>query len=102
MQKQHLIDELIQVAAVACATVEDLKYGEAEYYGPAKEANGFYTRGAAVLYLVADERQSQDKKWGPQHHTIAEWLVILMEEVGEAAQAALDDVIFVKEDSDGK
>ena len=37
--------------------------------------------------LVEKERGRQLKKWGPQTHTSAEWMAILMEEVGEAAQA---------------
>lgn len=37
--------------------------------------------------LVAAERVAQDKKWGEQNHHPAEWLSILMEEVGELASA---------------
>lgn len=33
------------------------------------------------------ERCSQNEKWGEQQHTMAEWLSILVEEVGETAQA---------------
>ena len=33
------------------------------------------------------ERVSQNKKWGVQRHSMAEWLSILVEEVGEVAQA---------------
>ena len=43
-----------------------------------------------VLRAINDERNRQDEYWGtPQHHTRDEWMVILMEEVGEAAQALL-------------
>lgn len=42
-------------------------------------------RAAAII----DERDRQDAKWGPQDHTLPEWIVILMEEVGELAAAAL-------------
>lgn len=38
---------------------------------------------------IVDERDRQDAKWGPQEHTLPEWIVILMEEVGELAAAAL-------------
>jgi NTP pyrophosphatase (non-canonical NTP hydrolase) len=38
---------------------------------------------------VSDERSRQDAKWGEQNHDPAMYLTILMEEVGEAAQAAL-------------
>lgn len=43
-----------------------------------------------VLEYVEIERLQQYKKWGDQHHDIYKWLAILTEEVGEAAQAALD------------
>lgn len=36
---------------------------------------------------VLHERIRQNHKWGMQRHPMAYWLVILMEEVGEAAQA---------------
>lgn len=39
---------------------------------------------------VLDERDRQDAKWGPQNHDPFAWLVILMEEVGEASKAALE------------
>lgn len=40
--------------------------------------------------LIQIERDNQDKKWGPQHHSDEKWLTILMEEVGEAAKAVLE------------
>lgn len=37
---------------------------------------------------ILNERDRQDTKWGtPQNHTLPEWMVILMEEVGELADA---------------
>lgn len=42
-----------------------------------------------VLNAVGRERLSQDEKWGEQDHSKETWLTILMEEVGEAAQATL-------------
>lgn len=42
-------------------------------------------RAASIL----DERDRQDSKWGPQDHTLPEWVTILMEEVGELAAAVL-------------
>jgi hypothetical protein len=71
--------ELIQVAAVAVAIVEDLDWGAA-----GKNHNG------RIAGEVRDERRRQDVLWGPQHHDIHRWLSILMEEVGEAATAALE------------
>lgn len=42
-----------------------------------------------VLAQVSNERAKQEAKWGEQNHVPTEYLTILMEEVGEAAQAAL-------------
>lgn len=42
-----------------------------------------------VLHDVAQERVRQDAKWGEQNHDPFAYLAILMEEVGELAQAAL-------------
>ena len=43
-----------------------------------------------VLCSVMQERYRQDKKWGVQNHSAEWWLAILMEEVGELAQAILE------------
>lgn len=42
-----------------------------------------------ALLAVLGERQRQDQKWGVQNHDPLTYLAILMEEVGEATQAAL-------------
>lgn len=42
----------------------------------------------AIIY-VREERKRQHEKWGKQDHNLFVWMSILMEEVGEAAQAAL-------------
>jgi NTP pyrophosphatase (non-canonical NTP hydrolase) len=39
------------------------------------------------LDRVLSERLRQYSKWGPQKHSAPEWLAILAEEFGEAAQA---------------
>jgi NTP pyrophosphatase (non-canonical NTP hydrolase) len=39
-----------------------------------------------VLNEIADERDRQDAKWGPQNHEQMTWLGILAEEFGEAAK----------------
>ena len=36
---------------------------------------------------IRKEIANQNKKWGVQHHSPWYWMVILMEEVGEACQA---------------
>ena len=77
-----LREELIQVAAVAVAIVEDLDRGTTEI-----ESYPFEPYVKQVLTSVAWERSRQEAKWGPQHHTTEEWLAILAEEVGEATRA---------------
>ena len=43
-----------------------------------------------ISTLVHLEVNRQDNKWGEdQVHSVTEWMTILMEEVGEAAQAVL-------------
>ncbi len=71
--------ELIQVAAVAVAIVEDALYGETGTGAAAR-----------ILDLVAAERERQDSLWGAQHHSASTWLAILAEEVGEAARETPD------------
>jgi NTP pyrophosphatase (non-canonical NTP hydrolase) len=39
---------------------------------------------------VLEERGRQDRKWGQQEHHPAVWMVILLEEVGEAAKEILE------------
>lgn len=42
----------------------------------------------AELYKrIAEERNYQDYKWGEQNHSDEKWCTIILEEVGEAAQA---------------
>lgn len=41
-------------------------------------------------FSIGLERQRQDEKWGVQNHEPEWWLTILMEEVGELAQAILE------------
>lgn len=42
------------------------------------------------IYTDIDtERDSQDAKWGNQHHSMPVWSAILSEECGEVAEAAL-------------
>lgn len=44
-----------------------------------------------VLFAVANERDAQTAKWGEQNHDPMVWGAILGEEVGELAQAMLND-----------
>jgi NTP pyrophosphatase (non-canonical NTP hydrolase) len=43
-----------------------------------------------VIRDVVEERRRQDEKWGVQNHDPALWITILVEEVGEFSQAALE------------
>lgn len=43
----------------------------------------------AVIAEIIAERHRQDRKWGPQDHPRAFWLIIIMEELGELARATL-------------
>lgn len=42
-----------------------------------------------ALAAVIEERRRQRAKWGRQNHTLGNWALILMEEVGEWSEAAL-------------
>lgn len=53
------------------------------------ETCGYYAEPSAMM-SVFSERRDQDKKWGEQNHAPQWWLAILMEEVGELAQAVLE------------
>lgn len=41
-----------------------------------------------LLTDVLNERQRQLAKWGEQNHGVADWILILSEEFGEAAKEA--------------
>lgn len=43
------------------------------------------------------ERLRQNKLWGEQHHEMGDWLKILIEEVGEVAQAMQIGTVCYKE-----
>lgn len=87
-----LREELIQVAAVAIAIVQDLDYGDT-YVAGGLTSDRLKTRMGFIANEVMDERLRQEDKWGPQHHTPAEWLAILAEEVGEAANEVRRPVV---------
>ena len=42
---------------------------------------------ASVSGMVMEERKRQDGKWGVQRYPHTKWLAILVEEVGEVAEA---------------
>jgi len=51
--------------------------------------SGAHKNAMRVMREIQEERQRQDEKWGEQNHDDTWWLAILMEEVGELAQAML-------------
>ena len=40
--------------------------------------------------LIQIERDAQDEKWGEQRHSDEKWVVIILEELGEAAKAVVE------------
>mgnify|MGYP001574542261 CR=1 FL=1 len=52
--------------------------------------NGKDLTALTAARSIDDERDRQDAKWGVQNHAPEWWLAILMEEVGELAQAILE------------
>ena len=61
---------------------------------PMDEPCRYLDRGLVTLpQLIAElkaESDRPDSKWGRQTHTLADWWLILSEEVGEAAKEACD------------
>lgn len=45
-----------------------------------------------ILNEIRKERKQQDIQWGEQDRTPLHWVVILMEEVGEAAKAIVENM----------
>ncbi len=43
-----------------------------------------------ILKEIKNERYLQDKKWGEQNHIQPYWMIILMEEIGEASKEILE------------
>ena len=44
-----------------------------------------------TIHDIEEERKRQYKKFGNQKHSPEKWLIILMEEVGEASEAVLKE-----------
>jgi hypothetical protein len=74
--------ELIQCAAVCLAAIQNCDQGSTEL--------GDHEYLNILLQIVKNERLSQELKWGAQKHSPEKWMVILMEEVGEAAKDVLE------------
>lgn len=76
------IDELVQVAAVAVAIMEDDEFGQcdAQRHNPNE-----WTQLEEIVERIGVERIRQDEQWGARHLTKLEWAMILAEEIGEWA-----------------
>lgn len=61
----------------------------AMYDAPEQQRREYHHRQTIVLLDVIIERGNRERKWGQQNHNPLEWLAVLTEEVGEAAQEAL-------------
>ena len=72
--------ELVQVAAVAVSAIEAHDAGRT-----------LHSRTPGILWEIRQERKRQNQKWGSQDHKPDRWMIILMEEVGEAAEAILEE-----------
>jgi NTP pyrophosphatase (non-canonical NTP hydrolase) len=69
---------------------ECVKESETEATVVAEETDKVKDETARIAYEVCRERVRQDERWGIQRHGPDRWMTILVEEVGEAAQASLD------------
>lgn len=52
-----------------------------------------HAKNLNLLYLILEERNRQDQKYGPQSHNPEVWQSIMAEEFGEMAQA-INETIF--------
>ena len=77
--------ELIQIAAVALAAVQNDEWGSTDL-----STREHLQTLENLLSCVKHERGFQENKWGPQNHSREKWMTILMEEVGEAAKEILE------------
>lgn len=67
---------------------DSLPFGTYEKLSELIRADG--NIGRSLLEEVYRERKRQIMKWGVQYHPHADWALILLEEVGEAAQEATE------------
>ncbi len=49
-----------------------------------------WRRQDAITRDIIRERERQTEKWGLQRHSFAEWIAILVEEVGEASEQVVE------------
>lgn len=73
-------EELIQVAAVAVAAIQNYDTGN----------TAIDSISDPFDVLITAERERQEEKWGTRDQSPIEWLAILTEEVGEVARAVIE------------
>ena len=81
-------DELIQIAAVACAMAQIYEQGSTALVHGGENAHQH------ILDQITNERWRQEKKWGTRtsmETTREWWLTVLIEEVGEMAKEILEN-----------
>lgn len=79
--------ELIQVAAVALAAVQNWDINTTKLHG---EGVAFDVGFQQLMDEVYEERVRQEAKWGTRDEPPGQWLTVLVEEVGEVAKAILE------------
>ena len=79
--------ELIQIAAVAIAALQTDLFGDTN---PNRVVSGFPVM-EDIFTELRKERRRQEDKFGVQARSKEKWMVILMEEVGEAAKDILEN-----------
>lgn len=79
--------ELIQVAAVAIAAITDMDQGHTKL---TISTDGDLTATEQAIVDIAQERHKQEVKGGTRSLYPGKWLIILGEEVGEAADDAIE------------
>lgn len=55
-----------------------------------EDAEKFNSVRRELFHLIELEREAQDAKWGKQEHPNERWMIIVMEELGEASKAILE------------
>jgi NTP pyrophosphatase (non-canonical NTP hydrolase) len=92
VQIEVLRERLAQIGRIADSAITRLHMGEAEVQlAPPFLAPGDSLRDNALTLVIA-EMDRQDRKWGSQRkQPSGTWLKILVEEVGEVAEAMLDE-----------
>lgn len=81
---RSLRSELIRLAAVCCAALEDLDFGQADC--DRHTPSSFLIRQFDLIqYELLLERRRQDAELGAQHQGPVDWLMLIVEQAGHLA-----------------